>query len=323
MAELNLVALRKFACENVRNNKDWFLKCLDCEKLPICGTGKRARDILETNTVPKGAEKIEVDSFQKRLKELEKELKDRPDSARYFEAFKTDDPVQYFVDKGYYTQKWRCRDMLKKWLGRHNIPYDPAILGGAVPGKVSVGEVLRTSAHDSLLDIFGDAKTIKELEERYIAAKGKLPHFTLVYKWARLYPDIGEKYPIKEWGRKLNADCNEEKDENEMTELDIDKETQSTDDDEISVEDFLSETEEPKDVAAIDVASMHPTSIVSDSTFGLDSMKAQFLAKAATIESESKKIDEQILELQKKKLLFDEEIDLLNKTAKLFGFDID
>ena len=52
---LNLVALRKYACPKINNQKDWYLKCVDCKGLSGCPAGKRALEIMETQTKPEEA----------------------------------------------------------------------------------------------------------------------------------------------------------------------------------------------------------------------------------------------------------------------------
>ena len=52
---LNLVALRKYACPKINKQKDWYLKCVDCKGLNGCPAGKRALEIMETQTKPEEA----------------------------------------------------------------------------------------------------------------------------------------------------------------------------------------------------------------------------------------------------------------------------
>lgn len=48
--EMNLVALRKFACVKVNYMKDWYLKCIECQSSDDCKVGKRAIALLEKQT---------------------------------------------------------------------------------------------------------------------------------------------------------------------------------------------------------------------------------------------------------------------------------
>ena len=49
---LNLIALRKYACAKVNGQKEWYLKCLECPTIESCKIGMRARDVLDTQTKP-------------------------------------------------------------------------------------------------------------------------------------------------------------------------------------------------------------------------------------------------------------------------------
>jgi hypothetical protein len=49
---LNLVALRKYACPKIMNEKEWYMKCMDCPTISMCKTGERAKELLEKETAP-------------------------------------------------------------------------------------------------------------------------------------------------------------------------------------------------------------------------------------------------------------------------------
>lgn len=49
---LNLVALRKYACPKIMNEKEWYMKCMDCPTIGMCKTGERVKELLEKETAP-------------------------------------------------------------------------------------------------------------------------------------------------------------------------------------------------------------------------------------------------------------------------------
>ena len=49
---LNLVALRKYACPKIMNEKEWYMKCMDCPTISMCKTGERVKELLEKETAP-------------------------------------------------------------------------------------------------------------------------------------------------------------------------------------------------------------------------------------------------------------------------------
>lgn len=85
--DLNLIALRKYACPKVSSQKDWYMNCLECKG--GCSVGKRVADILDKETEP-------LDSI------FEKAIKER-------------DPINWLLQKGYYTSKGSAINNLNRW----------------------------------------------------------------------------------------------------------------------------------------------------------------------------------------------------------------
>ena len=86
---MNLISLRKYACQKVASLPDWYIYCVGCKGLDSCSAGKRVVDILEAQTKP-------LDSI------FEKAIKNR-------------DPIQWLLDNGYYSSRGSAINNLNRW----------------------------------------------------------------------------------------------------------------------------------------------------------------------------------------------------------------
>lgn len=296
--DLNLIALRNYACPKVSHSNEWYLKCLDCRQLADCRVGKRAAGILENMTV--SSEKKEL---TKQLDIFEASANMTKFTKKYVEALRTDDPIGYLVENGYVKNKWRARYYLTKWLSDHpeikvDIPYNS--INGEKISCASNGKRQSKLRLEKLFEVFGDAATPEEMRDRYKAEFGTLPGFGVVYRWVKKYPDLAKKYPLNAFARLLNKKYLAKKEE--LVENDPVEE-----DDEISVDDFL------KEASAESVAYQETAD---------DVLKKEFERKRDEMLKRKTDINKQIEELNVEKKTIDDQLKLLVESAKLFGADL-
>lgn len=86
---LNLVALRKYACPKIMNEKEWYMKCMDCPTISMCKTGERVKELLEKETAPtKTAKKIYTIFSTQWV-----------NAAYHILALEQDDPVGWYAER--------------------------------------------------------------------------------------------------------------------------------------------------------------------------------------------------------------------------------
>ena len=232
--ELNLIALRKYACAKVNNQKEWYLRCLECPSIEDCSCGKRVRDILETQTKPES----QIEKFENRM--------EKTVDHRIEEALTRPYPAQWLVAQGYYSTLESAKSQIRKYNTRHGT-------FGTSPAATATIQRCR----DMIEKIFGDTNDMDVIVDRFF--RSSRPNskvnsiFSTVYRWRRSYPDLVEKYPmISDLAQVLNnrkytlfpGTVKEYLEEMEMN--------NKHEEDEVSIEDFLNETEEQ---TAVDYSS--------------------------------------------------------------------
>ena len=220
---LNLIALRKYACAKVSGQKDWFLKCVECPTLDSCKVGLRARDIVDSATAPMAEPSAFVD---------------RADPNRFAEAAKHPEPAKWLFEQGYYDKQWRANDAWKKWLNTHNENKDE---------PAGNGPKLRKKARERVQSMLSDNPNEKELLARILKATPTVTASSVssrLYQWIREYSDILGEYPqANSLCRMLNRYAKKRKTAREAYDDMFGRENPEPAEDEVSVEDFLQEQE--------------------------------------------------------------------------------
>lgn len=291
---LNLVSLRKYACAKVSGEKEWFMKCVDCGN---CSVGKRVLEIMEGETSPS------------------QDLVSTSVDARIEEALAHTNPAHWLVDEGYYSTIESAKAQIRKYHNRHN--------NGANLGVSPQSAATIRKARENIVAIFEKSSTLDEAITNFF--RREKPNtkaysvFTKAYRWCRLYPDLVEKYPLM---RDLAKYLNEKSDSmagktvgDVISELNLQE-------DEVSVEDFLSETEAdipeepvkevPKPATDETQAHVDPSASQELLRYEFGKKRLEFLGRLKKLEEAKKLIDEEAEDLKR-------QIGLLDQTAEMFG----
>lgn len=321
ISEMNLIALRKYACPKINSQRDWFLKCVECSGLKGCSAGKRAIEILESQTKP---EKSQIDKFNERLektkmKEQEKKEKLSMD-ARLTEAEKHKDPIGWLVSQGYYSKRKYASNKLSAWRKKKQDPNykaDPENWQNKGPvtirmkAKNNIRNLLEghKDADDLLMRVLRDSKP--ERKGNSIGVK--------CYHWAKLedyqdipgikdFMEIGRILTSNEYGSCLAKDILKKMEERLMAEKNSEQPV-NAEDDLISVEDFLkTETPAMAEPSGTDI----PAVVESSEEIPDTDMAKEFLKKIKMLtnrkmelQSEITKINKQLMTLKEAAQLFD------------------
>ena len=317
---LNLIGLRKFACPGANKTNEWYLKCVDCEKNGFCGPGKRVLDILNTQTKP---EKTQVQKFEERQKKTAAAGKD----AIFREAMKHGtDAFQWLADQGYYKTKGSGYAAMKAWAKDSGVSIDQCLTKN---GSWNKGKLYRYYA-----DVFfgapesGDARTahaIRNMIRLGSNAQAKSA-CTRLYKTARDYPELNEKYELHALATfmyryqrthpkgALLSDMLAEM-ENGKEETPVKAEAVS---DEVSVEDFLKEVK-VKPARKADIQPEEPEEPVSGNQ---EIMRQEFSRKRKQIMDILREQNVVIEKAQSAIRVAEEKLRILDQTAELFGLAV-
>lgn len=314
--DLNLVALRKYACAKVNGQSDWYMKCVDCGS--GCSVGKRVQDILEKDTSPNMHMVADSDT-------------------KFEEALKHDDPAQWLFENHYYSSRDSAAAQIRKYKYRNGIKTNNSdvirrrnILNSQKGAEKRVLEMRR-----NIIQMFENTNT----DEEKIAAILRVTKPTTLsstiygkaYRWAKDYPDLEERFhffkPMKWFGISENYHLTVE----QLKEKILGKE--QPEEDEVSVEDFLKEeepapeipvnkemeakkemlknfTESNEQAPHAGPVSPGSTQLVLRSEFGRK--KQELRKRIGYIEGEIEKMSKQKAELTR-------QMSLLDQTAELFG----
>lgn len=307
---LNLIALRKYACPKINSQKDWYLKCVECDYLNDCKVGKRAVEIIESETKPL----------------TEPEVPEKNNHDRFIEAAKQPDPAKWLFENGYYSKRWRANDAWKKWVSHH---------GGTIPeprdgrGGNNNGPLLREKARERVRELIAGNPDEKEMLERILEKSPNLTASSVssrLYTWLRDYSDIlGDYPPVHSLSKKMSAFAKKKKTAKEAYDSMFGNDQPAEKEDEVSLEDFLKETEEPSEPATDEEpapvsgdkseeapAEVTPTpeQLVIQKQFGL---KKQILRKRiGYLQDEISKLTDEAAKIQA-------QMDILDAAAELFG----
>lgn len=365
---LNLIALRKYACAKINSQKDWYLKCVECPGLDSCRAGKRAVEIIENDTKPEK---------KNATKDPEIEHVTVAD-VTYIEALKQKDPVGYIQKVFHHDKRWRSSFLLRTWMKKHGYPeerikvfYDYKLTDNEITDFVSKyrkngmvsGEMSAKKALTTLEQVLAISKTPEEILINWRKLTGNTLAYSTAYRWANKYPELNKKYNLRQVARLcqrvnradaiVNPEPAKESEEEDVSIEDFLSEMENetaTDVTETPVDNFLKDHEihdpdgnvlSPEEAKAVlekkqqeldekllrdgretlfappsgdksegGLVSPYAAQLVLQSEFG---RKKQELRRRLTL------IDEQILKFTAEKKTISEQMDVLDRTAELFG----
>lgn len=260
IGELNLIALRKYACAKINSQKDWYLKCVECRGLDGCSAGKRAIELIEEETKPR---KSQTEKFNERMKKTVIAQHKTQQADKYIEAMKTDDPAGYLVEKGYFDVRWRATDALKQWRKRYDIEEEKNVdIEILSKSKEKKKEKLSREGKVELRakKLFEGCTCIMELFQKFVEETPDIKATavaTRLYDWMKKYPWINKEYPYARDLARMMTNSKTQYDASISArdfyeivygkKIRIAEKTEETasasDEDEVSVDDFLKEQE--------------------------------------------------------------------------------
>ena len=278
LLKMNLADLKEMACAKAtQHNKDWYMTCVSCPGENGCSIGKRVIEILESETKPE-ERKSQIQKFNDR------ELKS--DKEQFIEALKHEDVYKYIMSI-YKIQRSSAYNKLYKW----RIKYPDVNCKEYNYAPIS-NEQQKEKARNTAIEAFTYPdgvfayfiNVLKVLDRKVIRSR--------VYNWAISYKDLDDQYHISEWIESTREKRGPKPKNAEPKSLVNEEPKLKTipaklEDDEVSISDFLNEMEEKPMVSdtvmnpvpavnvkdalenteVINVASMHPTSVISESVF--------------------------------------------------------
>lgn len=311
--DLNLIALRKYACAKVSNSKEWYLKCLECTGIDDCSCGRRVRDILENVTKP-------VENFEPYGR-----LEDKNEV--FLTAWKTGDPLHYLVDHGHYKTIGSAGNSLSKWVKKTGLvseaEYHEYCARTLKESGRKAGEKMTEKARKTVRDIFGDAKTDDEKRLAILRTSSSDTKVKVLYNkalaWAKQYKDLEQELRFADACKVFGTAENKHKTVAEFL-AEIHSEPEE---DEISLDEFLNETATDEAVDIPEEPKVQPENVVDDAKLIL---QREFTNKRKAVGAEIGFIADRISKLleEKEKLLIRQEelldqIKILDSAAEMFG----
>lgn len=345
---LNLIALRKYACPKISNQKDWYLKCVDCKGLNGCPAGKRALEIIETETKPQEMTKPMFDKYTQAVFDA---FRDKQGSKKYVEALEKggSDPVEYLVSNGYFTVRWRARDMLTKWLDSHNIPRSLVPKEKDVEKKESAKNASESKTYltrAKIEQLFSGTVNNMERARRLLDAEENKSRNGHAFSqrcrgWGNRYSDLDKKFDFFGLSKIFGCEKYRNMAVAQIMEDLFPAEKQEADEDEVSIEDFLNEgpgdiqaeAEEPEPAPEKEPEPEKPaeekkpiepvlkavTDAVEAENSRIDILRLEFGMKRVQLKKEIVRLGVEIAEIAKKREDLVAQIQTLDSAAELFG----
>ena len=215
-----LSELKAYCCPKVVHEKEWYLRCVDCKGLKDCTAGRRAVELLNSQTRPQVSHNNHAWEYNERKKNECRNV--------YEQALKSGNAHKFLMDK-YNLSNKSASQKLYNWKKKYE----------DITSKYSSDGMRK--AKDRIDEVFASADPIGYMIEHqglsYIKARSTLS------RWSLTYPDMEEKYHIREYMAKTVGMGDKYKN---VTPVKVKK----PEDDELSVEEFLKEQEEPNDIKA-------------------------------------------------------------------------
>lgn len=217
--------LQVYACSKVRNAKDWLMKCADCNNCPV---GKKAEELLDKETAPVVAAE----------KETALTIVER--------AMKQQDPAKWLLDEGYYSSRKAALEAIRRY--KYGL-FSKSGYARNRKGLTSNCEKKRERVRLKITSLFGSAKTFDEAVVRYISSQppaGKITSaMTKLYEWKQNHPDLVQKYPLlSDVAKYLSASRFKRMTAGEFLKEFTAEKKQGSEEDEVSLDEFLDEVEE-------------------------------------------------------------------------------
>lgn len=255
--DLNLIALRKYACPKIQSQNDWYLKCIECLGRDGCPAGKRAIELIESQTKPE--QKSQTEKFNDRLRKTLDLARKSGRSSKFIDAIEKggDDPAEYLFNLGGYPTKWRARDALKKWLNNHGLSVtEVAALSDGSRMQVNkvnskkAADSRTLKARDNITRLFEGLTTKEEKIKAILDHEEKDTNTGHTIRnrmgnWKSKYSDLFDKYGLQEVYREFIPNAVQHMTVPELRKRFL-QESVADEDDEVSIEDFLAESEEPE-----------------------------------------------------------------------------
>lgn len=303
--------LQVYACSKVRNAKDWLMKCADCKNCPV---GKKAEELLDKETAPVVAAE----------KETALTIVER--------AMKQQDPAKWLLGEGYYSSIKAAREAVRRYnrglFSKSGYVRNQKGRAGNIDKRIERVRLKITS-------IFGSANTLDEAVARYISSQPPASKITSamtkLYEWKQNHPDLVQKYPLlSDVAKYLTASRFRRMTAGEFLKEFTAEKKQGPAEDEVSIDDFLDEVEEPLSKPATDDFGMdlgdklnaaakeaHITPVPA--TPGQKMLLEMFSAKRKALAKEQKEYLDRI-EAEKQRLDYiSKSIKDLDNVAGLFG----
>ena len=299
LAKMGLADLKEMACiKATQHNKDWYMTCVSCPGENSCSIGRRVIEILESETKPE-ERKSQIQKFNERESKSDKE--------QFIEALKHKDIYDYIM-RTYKVTRNSAYNKVYKWKNRYPDvkcrEFDPQLSNKERIEKTRATVVEAFTYPDGVFAYFIN---VLKVSDRSII-RGR------VINWAHTYKDLNEQYHISEWAESTRRKPGRKPKNTEPESL-INEEPKTktvinrTEDDEVSISDFLNEMEDKpvisatvmnpvpaanvkdalENVETIDVSSMHPTSITPNASFHEDIQKQEQKNSVCSALSEKRK----------------------------------
>lgn len=327
---MNLIGLRKYACCTADKKKnEWYLECVGCEK-KTCAVGRRVNDILEDGTKPvksqvqKFEEKAAKHQVVERVKLLE-------------EALKHDDPYMYMVEQGCYKNRGSAFASIKEWTLKnapelHKRFAEVNARRLKTNGKIT-GALIAASTKDRIVQIFDGVAKEDRIRAALEGCHGDFKIHSItgrLYTWAKSYPDLNEKYGLRELASKMSAVESKYGNQHTVSEvLNMMNEeerpvvtTRVDEPDEMSLEEFLNEAPE------VSVVKEAPKPVLKAETKGpekaatdapMEVLRNQFGQKKADLLAKKQMLENTIRKAQETLKDLDMQIRTLDDAALIFG----
>ena len=314
-SELNLIALRKYACVSADERKnEWYLECIGCEKNATCKVGQRVEKLLDEKTNPG---KSQVQKFEEKLGKK----KDMDFRKRFEEALKHDDPYQWLASQGYYKDRDSAGSSVASWCNTHKDKELRKKYSDIYAKRFQNGPKIQIMETRNTIEcIF----RTRDPEDRALGVlqgtdrKYKLQSvMSKVYSWARKYPDLNEKYGLYKIGGEISAIMTANKDCVTVGDF-LDKLEKKEDEpaepgkqpDEMTLEEFLDEAIED---------SGKPEIVTPLITPAQENLRVQFSNKRQELLQQVRQITMDIYNLQAKQKNLQDQLHILDRAAAIFG----
>lgn len=296
----NIEELLPYACAKAMAHTDWYLSCISCAS--PCKVGNRVVDILENETK---CQKTQVEKF--------KEREEKTRSIKYIKALNSDDPVGYLVNMGHFEKPCDARTELRRWMKRNKIE-DPRLASQYRPifGEDRVATLLKgtTSGRDILENLAKDMGNSK-----------RQSGVSNLYRWIKIFPVVcyGHEDAMREaasilYKYSIKDETVEDAYNHYISEQNKkEEEVIVNDTDEISIEDFL------KDSDTNNIESDQIVESVESEKKDITDEFSRFSSKEAEIEKVIDQIDNEIKRLDRKRSELREQINTLEKARELLG----